>query len=84
MRTALDKTPSMVSPQVSFRSSDPDLQKRIDRLIELLRILPAYKGLKVSSSTVHQLAHARGLDALERELGAVGPKPLERPKARKK
>jgi hypothetical protein len=74
MGTALHNTSGVVSKQVSFRTTDSNTDQRVARLVKHLKSLPQYKGIKVSDSTVHNMAYLRGLDLLEEELG-LGKKP---------
>jgi hypothetical protein len=69
MQTAIDNNPGMASKLISFRTTDPGTEERVARLVKHLKGLAAYKGVKVSESTVNNMAHLRGLDALEDELG---------------
>jgi len=69
MQATIDNNPVMASKLISFRTTDPATEERVARLVKHLKGLPAYKGVKVSESTVNNMAHVRGLDALEEELG---------------
>jgi hypothetical protein len=69
MSTALNNTLGVVSRQISFRTTDSGTDERVARLVKHLKSLPQYKGIKVSDSTVHNMAYLRGLDLLEKELG---------------
>jgi hypothetical protein len=69
MEPSIDNNPVMASKLISFRTTDPTTEERVARLVKHLKGLTAYQGVKVSESTVNNMAHLRGLDALEAELG---------------